>query len=173
MSNFILEDLEYLGKVLLLTFMLLSGLVIYNQKIVEGLILISICCQILIIWILINKYGRAELIKFIKPTSTSDSSGKYVYVLTLIILFIIALSYLFRAVVIAQKSVISYGIIKTSFYNDIIFAVVIGAIILVVFIIIMVGGKRLLNKTDPRSLLPIVITGFLNLMLNNHIFHNF
>jgi hypothetical protein len=148
MSSSILEDLEYLGKVLILTFMLLSCVVIYNQKYIEGIILITLCCQIFLIWALINQFGISEIFESIKVESNSNNMGWVAYLLILIISLIAALFYLFRAIVIAQQSIINYGVVKSNFYNDIFIAAVIGSITLIIFIVLYFVGKRFF-KTGP------------------------
>ncbi len=155
MSASFMEDLEYLGKVLLFTFVFLSMLVIYNQKVVEGIILISFCCQFGLLWILIKDYWSSENIPTLKRLSSNENNRyiNYLHLIITIFLFFFAIYFIFRAVAILQHSIINYGSIKTSFYSDIIIAAIIGFCAMVTFVILVLVGNKYLkeNVTENKS----------------------
>lgn len=150
------EDIEYLGKVILITFMLVSGLVIYNQKILEGIILLTFCVQIFLLWSILKKHDLSEIFSLQNSETKPYEMQRYLHMCVSIILFIIALFYLFRALAIIQQSFINYGTIKTSWYDEIYFTSIIGIIIFIIFIALIVFGKKYFNKINARILLPIV-----------------
>jgi hypothetical protein len=173
MPDSFLGDIEYLGKVMLITFILLSLMVIYNQKVVEGIILLTFAIQITLIWLLANKYDLKEFIEVLGETSANDMTKRYIYLIGLSILFIVALSFIFRAIIIAQKSINDYGLIKTTFHQDIIFAAVIGTIVIIIFILTYFIGKKIFKNPGQPLAVPGVLFGILAFMSNTHIFHNF
>ena len=150
------EDIEYLGKVILLTFMLVSGLVIYNQKFLEGIILLSFCVQIFLLWSILKKHDISEIFSLQNPKTKPYEMQRYLHLSVSIILFIIALFYLFRALAIIQQSFINYGTIKTSWYDEIYFTSIIGIIIFIIFIALIVFGKKYFDRINTRILLPII-----------------
>ena len=173
MAGSFIKDLEYLGKVLLLTFLVLSCIVIYKQHVIEGIILITFCFQIILLWLMVQRYSFPENIGINNLTTKSKQTIKYLHIIGCFFLFIVAIIFLFRALVIVQHSVINYGSIKNNLYPDIYFAVIIGSIILVIFFILISYGNKLLKKNRLDVIAATFISGFSIFMLNNHIFHNF
>ncbi len=173
MPDSFLSDIEYLGKVMLITFILLSLMVIYNQKVVEGIILLTFAIQITLIWILAKKYDLKEFIEVIGETTANDMPKRYIYLIALSILFIVALSFIFRAIIIVQKSINNYGLIKTTYHQDILFAAVVGTIIIILFILTYFIGKKIFKNPGQQLAVPGILFGILAFMSNTHIFHNF
>ncbi len=173
MPKTFVDDLEYLGKVILLTFIILSLFVIYNQKDSEGIILLTLACQIILVWILVKRYELKEVFTFFSSLTSTERNKRMFYIISLSILFVVALSLIFRAIIIAQRSVIIYGLIKTSYYQDILLASGLGILILGIFFIIYIIGKKIFNKTMEQLAAPAMLFVIIVIMLNNHIFHNF
>lgn len=173
MSDSFLEDIEYLGKVVLITLILLSLMVIYNNKVFEGIILLTFAIQIMLIWILSKKYELRDLLDTIASTSTANRAKRYGHLILLSILFVIALSFIFRAIIIAQESINNFGIIRTVYHQDIMLAMVLGVIFFIIFSVTYIVGKRIFNNHNQQLAVPTVLFGVLFLMWNTHIFHNF
>lgn len=167
------EDLLYLAKVTLVTFFLLSLMVIYNQKLLEGIILLTFVCQLLLVWILVEKYDLNELLKSIANTSSALKNKRYLHLVVLAITFVAGFFYLFRAIVIAQQSLMNHGFIKSNLYTDIMIAGALGAIILVTFLVLYFVGNNFFKKSKTQIMLPTSLLWLLIIMWNIHISHNF
>ena len=155
MSESFGEDLLYLAKVILFTFLMVSILAIYQQKVFEGLILLTSVCQIILIWYLVEQYNLNDVI--MGSTPFSYKSRKYMYLAILTILFIIALFFIFRGIIIVQQSFDNYGQIKTSLYFDISVAILIGILILILFILFYFFGKKLFKNLPQQLSIPAMI----------------
>lgn len=173
MSESFAEDLGYLAKVTLITLMLLSLVVIYKQKVMEGIILITFCIQCLLIWILITKFYLFENITIFNYEPKSKKFNNYLRLIGTIILFIIAISLIFRAVVIIQHSIINYGSIKSNFHFEIIVSAIIGISLLIVFLFLIVFRRNTLKNINLTATTTAIFIGLLAIMLNTHISHNF
>lgn len=173
MSDSFLEDIEYLGKVILITLILLSLMVIYNNKVFEGIILLTFAIQIILIWILSKKYELRDLLDSIASTSAANRAKRYGHLVLLSILFVVALSYIFRAIIIAQESINNFGLISSSYHQDIMFAMVLGVLFFIIFTITYIVGRKIFSNNNQQLAVPAVLFGVLFLMLNTHIFHNF
>jgi len=173
MTKSFLEDLLYLAKVTLVTFFILSLLVIYNQRFLEGLILLTFVCQLLLIWILMEKYDLSELLSSIAETSSALKNKRYLHLVVLAVTFVAGFLYLFRAIVIAQQSLMNHGIIKSNLYTDILIAGALGAIILVSFLVLYFVGNKFFNRSKTQIMLPTSLFWILIIMWNIHISHNF
>jgi hypothetical protein len=146
MTKSFTEDVVYLGKIILLTLIVLSLVVIYNNKLMEGIFLISLCCQILLLWQLVEKYSLPkDYIIFFKKTESSSYKNDS-WILISFILLIIALVFLFRALAIVQYSFNNYGQLKSGYLNDILFASGIGIMFLIIFIISTILGNKHFKK---------------------------
>ena len=134
---------------------------------------ISICCQILLIWVAINKYGLDEIVEYLKPTSTAFGAKGILFFTILCVSFFISLIFLFRGIIIVQQSYSNYGLFKNDLYNDAIFAAIIGTLALIIFVILFITGNRFFKKNSLKVTVPILIIGISLVMLNTHISHNF
>jgi len=153
MSGSFKEDLEYLGKILLMSFFIASLIVIYNQKFLEGIILFSLACQILILWILVEKYDLLENITTIESNSSTATDRIYLYLVAMIITFITGLFFIFRAIIMIQQSFSTYGSIKYNLYDNIIIDGVVGAVVFSLFILFTVLGKKYIDKRRKRIMI--------------------
>jgi hypothetical protein len=169
MSGSITDDLINLGKIFLLTFFLLGFIVIYNQKVFEGIILLSIVCQLLILWILVDNYDLVDTLKSYFETTNASTSRRYFFISVLALSFILAFFFIFRAVIIIQNSYIEYGVIKSQYYSDIIIAMAIGLGILILFIILIINNNKILKGSNQKLMVPNLLILLLIFMLSNHI----
>ena len=145
---------KYLVKVLLFTFIILSFVVIYNNKIIEGIILITFCCQILLIWSLFENFEPSEILGYMNKDSNSDSNkfNSYLYLVLPISLLITAIIFIFRAIVIAEYSFIIYGSIRSDLYFEIIFSASLGSMMFILFMLLTVYRKKISDKAPtPQS----------------------
>ena len=140
------EDLEYLGKILLITFILLSLVVLYNQKILEGIIMISFCFQILLLWLMVQKFDLSSDLPKIFPVERSKKNIKYLLIIVMGVLFVLSISLIFRAIALVQHSLENYGMIKSDYTYDILLASILGIIILVIFFVQLFLSRRYLKK---------------------------
>ena len=152
MSGSFAEDLVSLGRILLLTFFLLGIFVIYNQKIAQGIILLALVCQLLLIWILVDKYNLIDTVSSFFEKTGATSTRSYLYVIILGFTFIIGFFFLFRAIIIIQQSILNYGSIKTNYYMDIILAATFGIGVLIIFIALSIYYHKFL-KGSGRDLI--------------------
>lgn len=148
MSNSFDDDLEYLVTVINLTLVFLSLAVIYKQKVMEGIILLSFSCQFFLFWLLIKKYNLFKDIELVIQIPKLKKSVYYLNLAGCIGLFIVGIIFLFRALAIVQHSYINYNNIRTEFNYDILFSVVIGFTFIAIFFILFVTGKKFLKKNE-------------------------
>jgi uncharacterized membrane protein len=148
MSESFGKDLEYLAQVTLLTFIILSLVVIYNQKIAEGIILLTFCIQLLLIWLIFEKYDTAELIKvFSFNTNPKLKEGNsYFPFLGVFGLFIAGLILLFRGLVLAQHSIITFNEIQADRYFEIMVFSIVGLVIVILAVILYITRLKLEKK---------------------------
>ncbi len=152
MTASFVDDLKYLVKVLLFTFIILSFVVIYNNKTIEGIILITFCCQILLIWSLFEDFEPFEILGYMNKYSDSHKFNSYLYLLLPISLLITAIIFIFRAIVIAQYSFIIYGSIRSDLYFEIIFSASLGSMMFILFMLLSVYRKKNSDKAPtPQS----------------------
>ena len=152
MPGSVLEDLAYIAKITLITLICLSFAVMFNGKIVEGIILLSFSIQLILIWLLDSKFELPEELtnkfKFKKITR----SNNIIKLIAQILLFIIGLWFLFRAITIIQHSLINYGFVKINFYYDIIIASIIGVILIIILLVITFKNSIKKKQLDiPKS----------------------
>lgn len=141
-----IDDIEYLAKIVLITFIVLSLIIIYNQKFIEGLLLISICIQFILIWILIRKYKVTLEIKNFKSSIEDENNSKYIFLIIGIIIFILGINFIFRGVAIVQHSIMTYDVLKNDYYSDLVFSISIGILLFVIsLIMIIIGSKSIKN----------------------------
>lgn len=139
------EDMVYLGKIVLLTLIVLSLVVIYNNKLLEGIILMSFCFQLLLFWLLMDKYTLPENFIIYSKIKKFRSPGDLLNSVILFIFFILALIFIFRAIAIIQFSFTTHGLIKPEYYNNIFFAGGIGSVFIIVFVLIVIIKYRKFN----------------------------
>ena len=137
MSASFAEDMEYLGKIILLTLLVLSISIIYNQRFIEGIILLTICCQISLIWWLIKNQNISDLMTISKNVPEAKRHLRFIIVGISVIIFLAGFVFLLRAVAIAQHSFIIHGAVKSVFYTDILIAGVLGGVLLGIFFALM------------------------------------
>ena len=147
MPDSFINDMEYIAKVILFTFILLSLLVIYKQKVLEGIILLTFCIQLFLIWLLIKKYDQYDIYSSLKFQTNFNKERNVLYTIGLASLFIIGIGFLFRGIAIAQHSIINYGVVESEFQNDIIAPIIIGSIAIVIFIALNVYINQTKKKT--------------------------
>ena len=136
MSDSVNEDILYIGKIILITWIVLSLAIVYNGKILEGLVLFSFSIHILLGWLLKKRYKiPVDLFnRFtigIKKTEKGISMGFIIIVL----LLLSGLWFIFRAISIVQHSYINYGTLRPVYNNDIIFAGLIGILLIITLIV--------------------------------------
>jgi hypothetical protein len=140
------DDLAYIGKIILITLIVLSIAIIYNGKLMEGIILLSFSIQLILIWLLDKKYEfpRHFLLDF--TTKPPQRMGNYTKIILLSIFFIVGLLFIFRAIAIIQHSISNYGIIKSDFNFDIILAGTIGGICFILLVLLILLNFKQTKK---------------------------
>jgi hypothetical protein len=148
MSDSFVNDLVYLGKIIILTFFALSFIVIYNNKIMEGIILITLCVQILLLWLLIERYKLPDNLILTTFSEKSKKTNNYLHFILSILIFALALSFLFRILIITQFSYVNEGEIISDYYPNLIFSGIISIGLFGLFIFIVFIGNRYLKKNN-------------------------
>jgi len=153
MAGEFIDDIEYLAKIVFITFILLSFIIIYNQRYIEGLLLISICIQFILIWILIRKYKVTSEIREFTGSIEKKDNQKYIFLGVGILFFILGINLLFRGVAIVHHSIIVYDVIKEKYYSDLFYSIIMGSILFVVSILFIVVGSKSIkkNQAEPAS----------------------
>jgi hypothetical protein len=143
------EDIVYIGKMILITWIVLSLAIIYNGKVLEGLVLFSFSVHIILGWLLNKKYKVPdEFINSFKFGFTNKNRNIGLFLM--IILFLSSLWFIFRAITIIQHSFNNYGSLKPSYYFDIVIAAIIGGLLGIVLLCIYYYSRPAKSRSKKK-----------------------